>query len=133
MWILELQNDSEMLNVSLRRPPFHTCSSNKDPLSHIYFLPWILSQLDIQLPNRESSFFFFFRCMYGRKLPTQDFCFLIFELVILLFKSLSILFCPNYNRANANQSIINTSRDAACRPTFPFQRAASLILSDSVF
>lgn len=59
MWILELQNDSKMLNVSLRRPPFHTCSSNKDPLSHIYFLQWILSQFDSQQGVKLGVFFLF--------------------------------------------------------------------------
>lgn len=59
MWILELQNDSKMLNVSLRRPPFHTCSSNKDPLSHIYFLQWILSQFDSQQGVKLGVFFYF--------------------------------------------------------------------------
>lgn len=101
MWILELQNDSKMLNVSLRRPPFHTCSSNKDPLSHIYFLQWILSQSDSQ-QGVKLGVFFIFRCMYTSKLQTQDSCFLSFELVTLLFKSSSILFCPNYNGVDAN-------------------------------
>lgn len=102
MWILELQSDSKMLNVSLRRPPFHTCSSNKDPLSHIYFLPWILSQFDSQQGVKLGVFIFIFRCMYTSKLQTQDSCFLSFELVTLLFKSSLILFCPNYNGVDAN-------------------------------
>lgn len=98
-----------MLNVSLRRPPLHTCSSNKDPLSHIYFPQWILSHFDSQ--QGVTFFSFFFRFMYTSKLQTQDSCFLSFELVILLFKSLLILFFPNYNGLNANEAIINTSRE----------------------
>lgn len=86
--IYSSKNDSEMLNVSLRRPPLHTCSSNKDPLSHIYFST--VDSVSVLIPNRESSCFFIFflkdACTpanYKLKIPVFS-----FELVILLFKKL---------------------------------------------
>ena len=81
----------------LRRPPLHTCSSNKDPLSHN-----LLSQLWFLTRSQVCFLFLFYLLifldrMFTSKWQTPDSCSLWFELVILLFKSLLILFFANYN------------------------------------